>query len=493
MENVSDGFLGRERIGKLMLKYAVPCIISLLVAALYNIVDQIFIGWGVGAEGNGATNIVFPLTVMALAVATMIGDGACSFISIRLGQRDDESAHRAVGSAVVITVLSGLVLMLIYLVFATPILRLFGATDEVSALTRQYARDYFFYIALGMPFYMFGQAMNPIIRSDGSPRLAMVATLAGAAANIILDPIAIFVFHWGVAGAAGATVAGQIVTAAISLAYLFHMKAIKLSKQSFYLRGKLLARFLPLGFTSFLSQFSLVLSMAVMNNMITKYGAMSVFTADGTADIPLAVQGIVMKYYQIVISIVVGMAAGCIPVVGYNYGARLYGRCRAIMKRLMSAEAMVGVVATLLFEFCPIQLINVFGTDNSPVYFSFAVLAFRIYLCMTILDCVNKASFIFLQSLGRPLESTLLSLLREVVLAVPLAMLMPWAFGQALGAQDAVYGLLLSMPSAAVITFAITMVILLRTNHQLGKGKDQQPAEAGRSAEDSLPGGAAAH
>ena len=189
--------LGTAPIGKTMLRYAVPCVISLLVGALYNIVDQIYIGWGVGAEGNGATNIVFPLTVLALAIATMIGDGACSHVSISLGRRDSDSAHRTVGNAIVLTLAASIVLMAVFLIFQNPILRLFGATDEVSQATRDYARDYFVWIAIGIPFYMFGQAMNPIIRSDGSPKLAMAATLAGAAANIILDPVAIFLLDWG--------------------------------------------------------------------------------------------------------------------------------------------------------------------------------------------------------------------------------------------------------------------------------------------------------
>jgi Na+-driven multidrug efflux pump len=268
-------------------------------------------------------------------------------------------------------------------------------------------------------------------------------------------------------GAAVATVAGQIITAAISLAYLFRMKTVKLSKDSFPLRGRLMKQFLPLGFTSFLSQFSLVLSMAVMNNMIAKYGALSTFAVGGTADIPLAVQGIVMKYFQIVISIVVGMAAGCIPIVGFNFGARHYDRCRAMMKRLLGCEFLVGLAALALFQLFPVQLIGLFGTDNSPLYFQFAKLAFRIYLCMTPLDCVCKASFIFLQSLGKPVESTALSLIREVVLAVPLSMLLPKLVGRLFGLENAIYGLLLSMPVSVILTFVAALIIDLRSYRQL--------------------------
>lgn len=460
-------FLLEAPLGKLMRGYAVPCIISLLTAALYNVVDQIFIGWGVGAAGNSATNIVFPLTVLALAVATMIGDAACSFVSIRMGCGDHQSASRAVGNAVVLTVAAGLVLTAVYFLWDNQILWLFGANDNLDSATRQYAGEYFFWISAGIPVYMFGQAMNPIIRSDGSPRLAMAATVAGAAANVVLDPIAIFCFHWGVAGAAVATVAGQVITAVISLGYLFRMKLIHLTRESFLVRWKLVAQFIPLGFTSFLSQFSLVLSMMTMNNMVARYGAVSAFTTDSTATIPMAVLGIVMKFYQIVISVVVGMAAGCIPVVGFNYGAMCYGRCRKMMRLLLWAETTVGAVALVLFQVFPVQLISIFGTDNSPLYFDFAKLAFRMYLCMMILDCVNKAAFIFLQSLGKPVESTLLSLLREVVLSIPLAILLPWAAAGIWGEVNGIYGLLASMPCAALLTFLAAVYIILRTDRQL--------------------------
>jgi Na+-driven multidrug efflux pump len=238
--------------------------------------------------------------------------------------------------------------------------------------------------------------------------------------------------------------------------------------------GRLIIKFIPLGFTSFLSQFSLVLSMAVMNNMITKYGAVSAFAANGTADIPLAVQGIVMKYFQIVISIVVGMAAGCIPIVGFNYGAGEFKRCRGMMKRLLISEFTVGFAALLLFELFPVQLISLFGTDNSPEYFKFAKYAFRIYLCMTPLDCVCKSSFIFLQSLGKPVESTMLSMIREVVLAVPLAVLLPMLAAKIFGAENGIFGLLLSMPVSVVITFIVAVFIDLRAARQL-KRLEEKP------------------
>ena len=263
----SNQFLGTERIGKLMQKYAIPCIISLLVGALYNIVDQIFIANAsyLGSYGNAANTVVFPLTVVALAIAVMIGDGCCAFVSISLGQNEVPKAKRSVGNAVVMCLVSSIVLAALYLVFADNILAMFGGT--VNAETYHHSQEYFFYITLGVPFYMFGQAMNPIIRADGNPRFAMISTLAGAVLNIILDPVFIFGLRWGMMGAAVATVLGQIVTAALAVWYLCRMKTVKLGKGDFRLHASLCTRMLTLGITSFLSQISLVAAMAAIMAM----------------------------------------------------------------------------------------------------------------------------------------------------------------------------------------------------------------------------------
>lgn len=352
MEQKSNAFLETEPVGRLMGKYAVPCIISLLVAALYNIVDQIFIANAdyLGSYGNAANTVVFPLTIVALAIAVLIGDGCCAWVSICLGANEKENAHRSIGSAVVLCIVSSLALTVVYLGFADPILSMFGG--RVNEETFQYSQEYFFYITLGVPFYMFGQAMNPIIRSDGSPRFAMVSTLAGALVNIILDPIFIFGFSWGMMGAAVATVLGQILTAAVSVWYLFHMKAVRLQKNSFVLRLSLMRHFLPLGVCSLLSQISLVAAMAAINNMLRQYGAADpIFGQEQYAQIPMAVVGIVMKFFQIVISIAIGMAAGCIPVMGYNVGAGRNDRAKALSSTLLSMirEVVFGVGFALLF------------------------------------------------------------------------------------------------------------------------------------------------
>ena len=274
MEAKSNTFLETEPLGGLMKKYSIPCIISLVVAALYNIVDQIFIANAdyLGSYGNAANTVVFPLTVVALAIAVMIGDGACAFVSISLGAGNKENAHRSIGNAILLCLASSVILTAVYVLASESILTFFGG--KVNAETYACAKEYFFWIALGMPFYMFGQAMNPIIRSDGSPKFAMISTVAGAVTNIILDPIFIFPLKLGMMGAAIATVAGQILTAGLAVWYLFHMKAVNLERSSFTLKGSLIRRFLVLGITSFLSQISLVISMAAVQNMCTKYGAL---------------------------------------------------------------------------------------------------------------------------------------------------------------------------------------------------------------------------
>ena len=459
----SNQFLGTERIGKLMRKYAIPCIISLLVGALYNIVDQIFIANAsyLGSYGNAANTVGFPLTVVALAIAVMIGDGCCAFVSISLGRSETHKAKQSVGNAVVLSIVSSLMLTALYLLFADTILATFGGT--VNAETYHHSQEYFFYITLGIPFYMFGQAMNPIIRADGNPRFAMGSTLAGAIINIILDPIFIFGLRWGMMGAAVATVIGQVATAILSFWYLLHMRIIRPAAGDYRMAGGLCTRMLTLGMTSFLSQISLVAAMAAINNMIRKYGALDpVFGQEQYAQIPMAVVGIVMKFFQIVISIVVGMAAGCIPIVGFNMGAGKAARLKALFTKLLISEAVVGAVSLILVEVFPRQLIALFGAANESSYYTdFALRSFRIYLCMIILACVNKACFIFLQAMGKAAESTALSMVREVVFGVGFALLLPMFFG--------LDGVLYSMPLSDILTFVIAAYLIVKTCRQLAK------------------------
>ncbi len=465
MKVKSNMYLETAPVGSLMKKYSIPCIISLLVAALYNIVDQIFIANAtyLGSYGNAANTVVFPLTVVALAIAVMIGDGCCAFVSISLGAGRKEDAHKSVGSAVLICIIASVMLTILYLTCVDGIIKAFGGSVNVE--TFACSKEYFFWISLGIPFYMFGQAMNPIIRSDGSPKFAMVTTVAGAVINIILDPVFIFPMHMGMKGAAIATVAGQIFTAVLSIWYLFHMKVVSLEKSSFRLHVRLMKKYIMLGITSFLSQISLVLAMAAINNMLRKYGALDeIFGQKEYAQIPMAVVGIVMKFFQIVISIAVGMAAGCIPIVGYNIGAGRKDRAKKLFTLLLTCEAIVGGVALVIVECFPMQLIGIFGASNESVYYTqFAVKSFRTYLCMMILATVNKGTFIYLQSLGKGVASMVISMVREIVFGVGFAVILPIFFG--------LDGVLYSMPLSDILTFLIAAVIIRMTYQELSGKK----------------------
>ncbi|MDD3222641.1 MAG: MATE family efflux transporter [Clostridia bacterium] len=452
MNQNANHYLAEEKVGKLMLKFSVPCIMSLLVSSLYNIVDQIFIGRGVGYLGNGATNVVFPITIIALAIALMIGDGCAAFLSICQGKKDSESAHKSVGNAITILIASSIVLTVIFVLMKEQILHGFGATENNIA----YAREYFNYIVIGIPFFIFGNGMNSIIRADGSPQFAMLSTLVGCIMNIILDPIAIFGLGWGMRGAALATIAGQIVTAILALYYLMHTKSFKLKKNSFMVSGKMLKHILPLGISSFLTQLSIVIIMGVMNNVLVIYGAASKYGAD----IPLTVVGIVMKVFQIVIAIVVGIAAGSQPIVGYNYGAGKYERVKKIYLTMIKAEIIVGLIATICFEVFPLQITSIFGSEDG-LYNEFAILAFRVYLCTIILCCVQKATSIFLQSLGKPVMSLGLSLLRDFIMSVPLVILLPKAFG--------VTGALYSAPIADVVAIIAVIIMMAKVIKELNR------------------------
>ena len=467
----NQSYLATEKVGKLMGKYAVPCIISLLVGALYNIVDQIFIANAdyLGSYGNAANTVVFPLTVIALGIAVMIGDGCCAFVSISLGEKKAENATRSVGNSVSLCIVSSIIITALYLIFAEPILTAFGG--RINAETFELSKEYFFWIALGIPFYMFGQAMNPIIRADGSPKFAMISTVTGAIVNIILDPIFIFGFKWGMTGAAVATVIGQIATAVLAVWYLFRAKIVRPKRIDFKLKLIIVRKTLALGLCSFLAQISLVAAMMAINNMIRKYGAMdAVFGQEQYAQIPMAVVGIVMKFFQIVISIVIGMAAGCIPIVGYNMGAKLYKRVKKLFTKLLIAETCVGAAALIIVEFFPNVLIQIFGAANESVYYTdFAVKAFRIYLCMMILACINKATFIFLQAMGKAIASTMLSMVREIVFGVGFSLFLPLFFG--------LDGVLYSMPVSDVLTAVISAILITETYKQLSQNESLQKTE----------------
>jgi putative MATE family efflux protein len=436
-----------QSIGKLMLKFSVPCIMSLLIASLYNMVDQIFIGQGIGYLGNGATTVVYPLTVIALAIALLVGDGCAAYISICNGKKDTASASKSVANSVIFITAVSIILTVLVAIFADNILYLFGATENNFEL----AKEYLYIILIGIPFYMFGCAVNAIIRADGSPQFALISNLSGCIINIILDPIAIFVLKWGMTGAAIATIAGQIVTAGLTIWYLFRMKSLKLHTVDFKPNFKVLKELLTLGISSFLTQVSIVVTLTVMNNVVTKYGAQSEYGSD----IPLTIMGIIMKMFAVAVAFIVGTAAGCQPLVGYNYGAGNTKRVKEIYKRMIIVEIIIGIVATLVFELFPIQIISLFGSEENELYNKFAGLAFRIYLSGMIFAAVQKSSAIFLQSIGKPVQAMVLSIVRDFILLTVLTIVLPIFMG--------VTGALYSGPIADTISLVLTIVIVAIT------------------------------
>lgn len=452
-----DNSLETKHLGRLMGKYCIPCIIALLVATLYNIVDQLFIANAsyLGSYGVAANSVVFPLTVVALGVAMLLGDGCCAFVSICLGARRTDEARRSVGTAVITLIVSGVFLMVIYLAFQEQILTLFGA--RVDEETFRLSKEYFFWISLGIPFYMFGQALNPIVRSDGSPRFAMVTLVIGAVINLVLDPLFIFGFKWGMMGAAVATILGQFVSALMFAGYLFRMKMVKLDRDAFRFRFGLLKKMLPLGLASLMTQISIALSMAVVLSMLEKYGAQDpVFGQDGFRQIPTAVFGIVIKIYQVVISIAIGLATGCIPIAGYNVGAKQHDRVRQLMWRLLAAEAVVGLIASVVFLLFPRPVSYLFGGANeSAEYIEFSVKCIRIFMCMSVLSCINKGAAIFQQAIGNGKTATLLSILREIVFGISLPLILPMFLG--------LDGILYFMPVADVVAFVVSAAVVAAT------------------------------
>ena len=459
-----NDFLEREPVSKLLIKYSVPLIISLLVAALYNIVDQIFIANAdyLGSNGNAANNVVFPLTVIALAFTLLIGDGVCAFVSMSLGARNIKQAGDTVGSAVLLSSTTGIIIAVVYYIFREELLTFFGG--RINDETFNFALEYFAFIIPGIPFYVFGQAMNPIISADGSPNYVMFSTLMGAGINIILDPIFIFAFHWGMMGAALATILGQIFTAFMSARYIFYkMKAVKFSRANLSYNPALMKRYLPLGMCSFLSQISLVISVAAVNLMIKKYGALDpVFSQPEFSQIPMAVIGIVMKFFQIVISIVVGLSASCTPITGFNMGAGRHDRVKKLFSLLLTCETVIGLIAFVIVEFFPANIANLFGASGESVYYAdFTVKCFRTYLCFIVLACVNKAAFIFIQAMGRPYISAGLSMIREIIFGAGLTILMPIFMG--------LDGVLWSMPASDGLTFIVSLAVIIMIYRELSE------------------------
>ena len=442
--------LGKEKISKLLLNFSIPCIISMLVGALYNIVDQIFIGWGVGYLGNTATNIVYPFTVIALSLALLFGDGASALFSLSLGSKDDKKVSKSIGNAVIMLVLVSLVLTLFGFIFKSNILKLFGVTEA----SFDFANDYLTVILIGIPFYVIGQGLNGIIRADGSPRYAMIATLSGAILNIILDPIAIFALGMGIKGAAIATIVGQIVTFILTVLYFRKSKKFKLSKDSLKLDKEVIKREALLGVSSFITQISIVLVIAVCNNLVVKYGSLSKYGAD----IPLSAIGIVMKVFGIVIALVIGTSIGGQPIIGFNYGAGNKKRVKETFNLIIRTNLFVGVIAFIVFQVFPQAVINIFGSE-SELYNEYALYCFRIYLSGITLTCITKTCSIYLQAIGKSFKSMFISVMRDVVLFIPALVVLAKMFG--------VVGMLWAALVADVIAFIIAIFMTFERKNKV--------------------------
>ena len=454
-----ENILGYEKIGKLIRKFAIPCIISLLVNSLYNIVDQIFIGWGVGYLGNGATNVVFPLTMVCLAFALMFGDGGAAYLSLKLGEKKPKEAAKGVGNAITISVIVSILICVGYLIFLPQLLNLFGCTDNL----REYALSYGEIIVLGLPFMMIGSTLNSIIRADGNPKYAMTSMVAGAILNIILDPIFIFPLNMGVQGAAIATVISQIVTFLMNIFYIKKFKSIKIGKEEFKPQAQVMRKVSALGLSSFITQMSIVLVIAFENNLLGKYGAESKYGAD----IPITVLGIVMKISQILNSIIIGIAAGSQPILGYNYGAGKYDRVKKTLKYVLGLSVIIRTIAFILFQTIPDKLISIFGSGNE-LYMDFACVAFRTYLMLVICNGVQIPSGIFFQAIGKSAKSAILSLSRQILFLIPAMVIFGSMFG--------LIGVLYAGPFADGLAFIISGILIIVEMKHLGKGKVKSEA-----------------
>ena len=451
MENAeSSQYLGTEKISKLIFRFSIPCVLSLLVSALYNIVDQIFIGNSeLSTLGNAATGVVFPIFIISNAFAWCFGDGCAAYLNICQGKKDAQHAHKAIGTGMTLTLISALILIALFFPFKRQLLTLFGASEK----TIGYAVEYFNWIIPFFPVYMFSNAFNSVIRADGNPTWAMVSTLAGAIVNIILDPIFIFGCKWGMTGAAAATVIGQTVSFVASALYIFKTKTFKLRLKSFLPDLTAFRGALQLGISSFITQMTIVIVSLVGNIMLAKYGAQSKYGSD----IPIALLGIEGKVFTVVINLVVGIVLGCQPVISYNMGAKKYARVKELYAKILICTVAIGLACTLLFELAPQAVVGMFGTPtnipNPQDYWEFGRKTFRIYLSLVTFTCIIKMSSIFFQAAGKPIRAVIASLIRDVLCFLPLIIILPVFFG--------VEGVLYAAPVSDFIAMAVATALTI--------------------------------
>lgn len=453
MENTH--YLGDEKVGKLLRKFAIPCICSLIISCLYNIVDQIFVGNMVGYIANGATGIIFPITVIGWGMSLFFGDGVAASLSVSLGRNETESIHRSVGNGLLWTFVSGIFIIAISYICGDNLLWLIGATKE----NIQMAHSYGFIIYAMMPLAMLQNTLAAIIRADGSPQYSMVAMVVGAIINMIGDPICISI--WGIQGAAIATILGQFISFIVCAAYLRKSKTFKLSFSSFKPDFKLTRKVMSLGASSLLTQLFIVIITIINNILLVKYGAESVYGAD----IALSAFVVIMKLFQIVLNIAIGIAVGAQPIIGYNYGAKQYGRVKDLLKLVLKWTAVVCLVCTILFQAIPKFFILMFGAD-SELYLKFAVNCLRIYLSLILFTCLQKVCAIFLQSIGYAKASAALSALRDILLIV-FSLIVPHLLG--------VTGVFWAAPLADVFAIIITAFVMIKLWKQLHQLEQKIP------------------
>lgn len=463
----SQQFLGTEKINKLMLKFSIPCVLSLLVSALYNIVDQIFIGNSeLSALGNAATGVVFPIFIIAQAFAWCFGDGCAAYLNICQGKKDTKNATNAIGTGIVVTLISSVVLMAIFFPLKEQLLRLFGASDNSIG----YAIEYFNVILAFFPIYMLSNMMNAVVRADGSPAWSMVSMVAGALTNIILDPVFIFGTKWGMFGAALATVIGQTVSFVITLVYFFRTKTCKLNVKSFIPNFKAFKGALQLGASSFITQMTIVIISLACNILLAKYGAMSQYGVD----IPIAIIGIESKVFTVVINLVVGIVLGCQPIISYNMGAKNYDRVRELYKKILLCTVVIGLASTALFELAPRAVVGMFGAPtnlpNPEDYWLFGEKCFRIFLCLVTFTCIIKMTSIFFQAVGKPIRAVVASMIRDIVCFIPLIIIYPAVFG-------GVEAILYAAPSADFLAMLVAMALTVPFFKSLKSDKTGDSAE----------------
>lgn len=447
--------LGTEKVSRLVMRYAIPSVISLMVNSLYNMVDQVFIGQGVGYLGNAATNVVMPMTLIIMAVAMMFGNGASAYMSLQLGKGEPQKAAKGVGNMVTLLVGSGILFLILFELLLNPACYLFGARGEVMG----YAMDYGRIIVLGFPVFAIGVGAGNVIRADGRPKASMVGMLIGCITNMILDPIFIFVCKWGVQGAAWATIIGQLFNAVFYIVCLSQFQTIKLRRQDFLLHLHTALRIISLGMSSFFTQIAGTVVIAIQNNLLVKYGAKSVYGAD----IPMAALGITMKTSQLITSIAMGIATGVQPILGYNYGSRQYDRVKQTFKISFGISTAIMLVALVVFQVFPEAIINIFGQE-SALYMEFAVKCFRIYLLACFMIPSGMVIGIFYQAIGKPVPAMVISLSRQIIFLIPSMFI--------LGAIGGIEGLLWSGPVSDMLSGILSILILWAGWHTIFEEKN---------------------